>query len=429
MFQHPVLEHAGVSICLGLERFKELMQYAGSPGLSIPAVQIAGSNGKGSVTKMLGSILSQSGYRVGIYTSPHLNRINERIVINNVEISDQDLNTCIERVDQVARIWSETLDQNMNSQNTLTYFEILTAAAFFYFEEQKVDIILLEVGLGGRLDATSIAKPLLSIIVSISLDHTEFLGPDLASIAMEKGGIIRTDTPVVVGDLPPEALRVIRMLAMDVTAPMCRLGVDFHLLPTSDSKFSVRYGEQIFESLEVSLAGAHQQKNAAISVVAASQLNERFPILWSSLRSALQAVQHPGRLEWISDRILLDCAHNVAGATQLANYLKLHEQESDRVLLLGVSNDKDIHSMWVQLEPLFDRIVLTQSQHHRALSPRAILQRLALDKATENKISLTSSTEDALEQIDFQAEELVVAGSIFLVGELRARLGHKLLEL
>ena len=420
MMQHPVLERSGFSVCLGLERFSEFVHFAGSPALSIPSVQIAGTNGKGSVTKILGSILKDSGLKVGMYTSPHLSHINERIVINGVEISDEDLDICLERVDELAQLWSLQLDLNPNGQNTLTYFELLTAAALFYFEQEKVDIILWEVGLGGRLDATSVVSPLVSIIVSISFDHMNYLGRELADIAMEKGGIIKKETPVLTGDLPQEAHRVIRMIAMDLDAPLFRLGEHFHISSSTPDVFSFRFDDLHYSDLELSLLGAHQQKNAAIAITAASFLKQHMEVDLSLVSSSLKKVVHEGRLEWVNNgSVLLDCAHNGDGAAQLVNFLNKAETLKKRVLLLGVSKDKDVHSIWVQLEGIFERILLFQSSHHRALAPEDILGKLSIEQSNDSRIVCLTDLNEVSNWVDFEREELVVAGSVFLVGEAR----------
>ncbi|MEC7984563.1 MAG: folylpolyglutamate synthase/dihydrofolate synthase family protein, partial [Myxococcota bacterium] len=340
MREHEILNaFASAGIRLGIDRFQSFIEYIGNPTQFFPVIHVAGTNGKGSVVRILESVLTQAGYRVGTYTSPHLQHINERITINTQPIDDNELDRLLRDCFEKSSVWSES-ELGFKDDIPLTYFELLTAVSFIYFAQQKVEVAIVEVGLGGRFDATNIVTPLVSIIASIGLDHTELLGSNESSIAMEKAGIIKQNRSVVTGYLSNEAMRTIRMIAMERSAALYSLGQEISLHDQSED-FEVVFQGETYTNLSIPLLGSHQPENAAISVAALSLIHEFFPVSQSALRAGLQNVAYPGRMEWLGEDILIDCAHNEAGAIRLADYLRKLPRDRPRTMIFGASQGKD----------------------------------------------------------------------------------------
>ncbi len=382
-------------------------------------VHVAGTNGKGSVCAMVAEILRRQGFRVGLYTSPHLQRVNERIKIDGREISDQELEGLLQLVaGESAGIGCSLVDLREH-ERALTYFELLTAVAFMHFAERNVDVAVVEVGMGGRLDATSVGKPLVGAITSIGLDHTDELGPDVASIAGEKAGILRPGLPVAVGGVPAEARRVIRAIAQARDARLFVYGEDFHL--SRDGASFIWQGPGTVRSgLGVGLEGTHQVDNAAVSLAIVDLLPMDLTCEDEAIREGIAEVRVPGRLEWVAPDVLVDSAHNLDGAVTLAAYLRGRPARGRRTLLLGCSREKDIRAMGAMLAPHVDRIFTTACAHPRALAPgrvAAALESLAVPVMPAGPI------EQALPLARGPEQEVVVSGSVFLVGAVRELLG------
>ena len=259
---------------------------------------------------------------------------------------------------------------------TLTYFEMMTAAAFVHFTEQKVDVAVIEVGLGGRLDATNIVpKPLVTAITSIGIDHTEVLGDDLASIAAEKAGIVKHGVPLVVGPLPPPAFKVVRAVAADKGAELYVRGKTYRVQGKSDD-FAFSFGETALRGMATGLHGDHQVDNAGVALMVAHLLPEPFRPSEDAMRRGLRMARNPGRNEWLAPDLLVDCAHNADGAAQLAAYLRQLPRDRRRTLLLGVSSDKDVRAIVAVLAPTVDRVICTRCNHPRAADPKLLAQTL-----------------------------------------------------
>jgi len=314
-------QHFGVH--LGLERIHQLLEKLDNPHKQVPIIHVAGTNGKGSVCAYLSSVLTAAGYRVGRYTSPHLIDWTERICINQQPISTTQLQQCLEKVVSAAE----------GNTETPTQFEIITAAAWLYFAEQKADIAVIEVGLGGRLDATNVCEnPLVSVITSISLDHWQILGPTIADIAGEKAGIIKSKCPVVVGELPADAKIAIekRIQELDCPAtwvkPAIDLGQGFAEYQLNQNSAKVRY--------ELPLLGKIQLMNSAIAIATLETLQHRgWQISQTAIQNGIAKTEWPGRLQqttWKNQKILIDGAHNPAAAIALREYVdnldRTHEQ-------------------------------------------------------------------------------------------------------
>jgi dihydrofolate synthase / folylpolyglutamate synthase len=397
------LEQFGIKF--GLQNIRAVCARLGHPERAFRSVHVAGTNGKGSVTAMVDAGLRAAGHRTGRYTSPHLICLNERFVIAGRPIDDAELRDAISSVrDAVESLVGErTLDTQP------TFFEVTTAVAFELFRRASVELAVVEVGLGGRLDATNVITPEVTAITSIAYDHQLYLGTSLASIAREKAGIIKHGIPVVVGDVGAEALTVIEEAARANEAPVVRaLASDIG-------------------PIEVGLPGDHQRANAAVAMKLLEILEDRgTPIGRDAIVEALRHTPWAGRLDLrrLPDgrEILMDAAHNAAGAQALAAYLA---SLPDRLpLVFGAMRDKDAAAMFRALLPAIDSLILTRAENPRSADPDD-LARAAREIAPALSITVAPVPADALE-CGWRASttnRIVVAGSIFLLGDVLRRLG------
>jgi dihydrofolate synthase/folylpolyglutamate synthase len=380
-----------LGVLLGLDRLQAALQALGSPHLRLPAVHIAGSNGKGSTAAMVESILRQAGLRTGLYTSPHLSRFTERIRIAGQEVDGELLGR---------------LDRQLEATGApLTYFEVATALGFLAMAEAGVEVAVLEVGLGGRLDATNVCQPLATAITSIGLEHTDVLGTTLAAIAREKAGIAKPGVPLYLGALPPAAEAVARQVAAAVRAPVGQVGVDLGPAPVAPA-----------------LAGTHQQHNAALAVAlaraAAEALGSELPE--AAVERGLRQVVWPARLERLAPDVLVDGAHNLEGFQALLASLP---DQRPRVLLLSVVRGKPAAEMLALAAGAFDGLVLTRSHNPRAHDPAELAA--LLPAGAPGPVSVQADAVQALAAARARVAPgglVVVAGSLFLAGEIRAHL-------
>ncbi len=404
-----------------LAEISSLLEELGSPQVEFPSVLIAGTNGKGSTAATLASILTASGLRTGLYTSPHLARVNERIRINGAEIED----------DEFARIYFRVHDagQRLVMSGRLpqlpSYFEILTAQAFVYFATAKVEIAVLEVGMGGRLDATNVVDPLLSVITDISLDHMDWLGSTVAAIAQEKAGILRPGGTMVTLSQHPEANQVLGDVATELDVHGVNAAA-YLPRPGETGPYSVAVDGTEVE-FDSPLAGEHQHRNVALAVAAAVELRTKFgfAITPNSIAEGIRQTCWPGRLERI-DRggveWILDVAHNPAGAWALrAGLRSTLGDEHLGTLIFSCLRDKPVTEMAQILFPLFRRVVLAPIHAARAAGMDELL---AAAKATGTEAVAADSPARALELAAQSArttagEVVVVSGSVYLVGEAR----------
>ncbi len=404
-----------------LDEVRTLLAALGHPERRFPAVLIAGTNGKGSTAATLASILMQAGVRTGLYTSPHLERPNERICVNRTEIADDDF----------ARLFflvSENANQKVKQRELPqepSFFEMLTALAFFYFAERKVEIAILEVGMGGRLDATNVVDPLLSVITDISLDHMEWLGPTVAAIAREKAGILRRGGTMITLPQHPDANQVLGEVATELEVR----GVNAaEYIPAVEAKgpYTVKaLGAQV--KVDSPLAGAHQQRNVALAIAAAAELALRhgFPVNAAVIEAGIRRTRWPARLERMTAcgvEWVLDVAHNPAGAWALrAGLRSILEARTPRILVFSCLRDKPLEEMAQILFPLFDQVILAPIHTARAA---AVDDLLAAAKATGTPALAANSVRAALKiaQENSAGGVVVVSGSVYLVGEARALL-------
>jgi dihydrofolate synthase/folylpolyglutamate synthase len=400
----------------GLERITALLNAIGNPQDHIRSVHVAGTNGKGSTAAFIASIMECAGYRIGLFTSPHLIRFTERIRINGEEISP----------DEVTRIANRLLEAACPET---TFFELVTAMALSYFAERDVDLAVMEVGMGGRLDATNAAAGLLSVITPISMEHCEYLGDSLKGIAYEKAGIIKSGRPVVTSTRSPEALEVIQMESERLSSPLYRFGNEFSATWEADG-LSYRGIKTSMRGLIPGPAGRYQGMNAAAALAAAELLGGMgFKVADSSLRGGIETSSWPGRMEMIgeSPRILLDGAHNPAASLALVE--ELREVPRDRLLLIaGIMADKDVEGVFNPLFSMADLIFAVSPAVERAMESGrlAALCRLAGASCVD-----AGTVAEGLSRAQKEArpEDLIlVCGSLFAVGEARALLCRKRFE-
>ncbi len=403
---------------LGLHRTQNMMAALGDPHLRYPSIHIAGTNGKGSVAAFAESILRRAGLTTGLYTSPHLVRVEERMQINGRPIPGRRFAALATRVrdTETALLDAKTLDR------PLTTFEFLTCCAFLHFAERKIDIAVIEVGLGGLLDATNVVHPRVCVITGISLDHQNYLGNTLAKIAVEKAGIIKEGVPVVSGAGQGAPRRVIRKRAREVGAPLLELDRDGRIRIRGDSRefysFDLETPRRKYRNLRVSLAGEFQTRNAALAVMAIEALRCR-KVGVRDIRAGLAGARWPGRLDEYNSvrRTLLDGAHNAEGSRLLRDFL-VRRGESEVYFVFGAMRDKDIRAMGSNLFPLAAGIHLTPVANSRCAAPAAIA---AMHKRFRSRIRVHSDMKEALKSAWRQCSPaglVVVTGSLYLVGNL-----------
>lgn len=424
-------------IKLGLANITALLENMGNPHARYPCVHIGGSNGKGSTAAFLSSILQQAGLRVGLYTSPHLVDFSERIQINGSPISQdrvveltRRVRHAVEKMARNGKLWVETDQVSLPAgfdaaQATITFFEFTTAMAFLYFWEEKVDIAVVEVGMGGRLDATNVIDPLASIITCISIEHAEYLGKTLKKIAWEKAGIIKAGRPLFTAAHQPHVRAVFEEKCRELHSPFYVWGRDFHGRKQGPDSMVFKGRKYRFANLQIGLAGIHQIRNASLALAAIESLIEGgWAISEAHIRQGLKKTRWPGRLELIGQnpRVLLDGAHNPGATYVLRKALQGKFPRRRLILVLGIMGDKDIPRMMAHLIPLADQVILTRPRMERAASLAKLREGAAsFQKPLAEIGEVGAAVQYALSQA--REEDLVlVTGSLFTVGEARAQL-------
>ena len=385
----------------GLENTFQLAALAGNPQERLRFIHVAGTNGKGSTCAMFESIYRAAGLRVGLFTSPHLVSFRERIQINRQLISENEVVRLVEEL--------QPLFEQFPAGHHPTFFEVVTIMALKFFAEQKCDLVIWETGLGGRLDATNIVTPLASVITNIALDHQQWLGDTLEKIAFEKAGIVKPAIPVVTAADEPEALAVIKKIACEKNAPLIKI-----------KKSEVR-----IQKSELALLGDHQKLNAALALATVEILQKQIPVSRQQMHEGLANVNWPGRLQLVERpsgrKILLDGAHNVAGARVLREAIEKHFGSERLTLVLGILQDKDWQHICEMLVPLAKTIFTVPVASERSANPVELAEAChAANPAAE--IFACGSLREALQKIS--AENFaVVTGSLYLVGEVLELLG------
>ena len=405
-----------------LRRVQSLLARLGNPHLGRQTIHIAGSKGKGSVAAMIASILQAAGYRSGLYTSPHLHNIRERIVVDGQPIGE----------DEFARL-TEALAPQVAAENEdgrfgqLTTFELLTALAFLYFQDRDARWQVLEVGMGGRLDATNVVdEKAVCVITPISLEHTIVLGDTVGKIAAEKAAILRPGTTVVMAPQPyPEAAAVIRARAAELGAPLLDVGETY-----SAQRLSWDLTGQSFRlagpgcswELRLPLLGAHQVENAATAVAAIDALRSGGVVVSEeSIEEGLSQLSWPGRLEVLRDKplIVVDGAHNGDSARRLRQALRDHFSFGRAILVMGVSGDKTIAAMAEELAPVTHLLIATRSQHPRAAEPEAVAAAFAARGVASETCPTVAAALDRARALAEPDDLICVVGSLFVVAEAR----------
>ncbi len=401
-------------IKLGLDRIKDICNKLGNPQNSYKIVHVGGTNGKGSVCRFLESVLVTSGYKVGAYTSPHLQRFSERIVVNKKEISEAEIVKLLVKVKPI-------IEQMINENNTPTYFEIVTAIAFQFFKEKNVDFAIIEVGLGGRYDATNIVNPIVTIITNVSYEHQNILGDKIEDISYEKAGIIKKGIPIITA-ATGKALDVIKKVASENNSTITIID--------SDSWKKIRSGLEYQEyqvngslkeyNVKTSMLGKYQGENIAITINAIEtlQMNGVY-ITDENIIEAFLKTNNPGRMEIVGFKpiILLDGAHNVAGITSLKITLKENFLYNKLILIIGILSDKNIQAILDIIIPAADIIIVTKSQTSRAFDPF-----LLKDMIGKKEVIVKEKINEAIKYAKTIAKHndlICITGSLYTVGEAR----------
>ena len=415
----------GLGRKFGLEPMRAVMSRMGDPHTRRRVIHVAGTNGKTSTSRMAGQVLVTQGYSAGVFTSPHLQAVEERIAVNGRSLTPLQFAEAISEVAEV--IVEEVADGGRG----LTYFELTAAAAFAHFARAGVDAMVLEVGLGGRLDATNVVSAEVAVLTGLGFDHTQYLGDTLPQIAREKLGIVAPGARLVCGAIPPEAAPVVERKARASGAEVLWLGKDFGVraisaMPEGGWRVSVDglYGS--YENLRLPLRGRHQIRNLAVAVAAAEAWLER-GLDADRLRAGLRRFSVPGRMELISrdsTLLLLDGAHNPEACTVLAKSMAEEFGEGGWVGILGVMGDKDLESMIAALAPLLDKVVASRADSPRALYPHEMAGRIK--RISDLPVIQCADPAEAIQRacsLAGRGGRVLVAGSLYLVGEVRTLLG------
>jgi len=415
-------------IKLGLDTIRRLLERLGNPQNRFVSIHIAGTNGKGSVASTLATILRLRGYKTGLYTSPHLVRFNERICIDARPISDRRVIYAYDAVKEAACGMREA-----------TFFEYATAMALHEFARQKVDCAVIETGMGGRLDATNVIQPAVSIVSNVSLEHQKYLGNTLAAIAAEKGGIIKSRTPVITGVNQKQALAVLRQIAAEHAAPFYRLGEQFRVRRQNNGAFTYFGIDHVWRNLRTALNGRYQIDNAALALAACELLpsfanessgTENSGFSRQHIQAGLATTQWPGRLEIVADApaILIDGAHNLAAARKLAQFLAERFSGRHITLITGILEDKPHEAMLRHLLPLCRRVIVTRSGSERSIAPEKLYA--FVKNNTENSTLMPDVAHAVRHAVETASAEdvICIAGSLYIAGEAKQALAGGILK-
>jgi dihydrofolate synthase/folylpolyglutamate synthase len=412
------LQHLGIK--LGLENIRSLLEILGHPETGYPSVLVAGTNGKGSVSAMLQAILVAAGLRPGLFTSPHLVRPNERIRIGTDDISDADLLVTLREL-------RETIASSMargRLEAPPSFFEVITAAALLCFERQRVDAAVLEVGLGGRLDATNAVGAEVAVVVSVDLDHVQTLGTTVERIAGEKAGIVKPGRPLVSGVVRQQPASVLQRVCLERRALLVDARLAVRLVAEQDGTLELQTRRARYAGLRLALEGRHQIDNARVAVAAYECLAERagWPVEAEAVRGGLASVRWPGRLQWIGacmrrSALLLDGAHNPAGAQVLACYLRARGGPRP-VLLFGALKGKQVDPMLAALAPFVEGAVIARPPVDRAADPQDVADLARHHLAHVDTVAEPGPALERACELAGSNRFVAVAGSLYLVGAI-----------
>lgn len=412
---------------LGLDNIKKLLELLGNPQNNLKIIHVAGTNGKGSTCSFISSILKESGYKVGLYTSPFLETFTERIRVNGENISEEEVGKIVSLIKEKIEIMVS------EGYSYPTEFEIVTAMAFYYYNQEKVDFVALEVGLGGRYDATNVIdKPVVSAITSISLDHTGILGDTLAKIAFEKGGIIKENCPTIVYPQQEEASEVIKNICAEKKSKY--IECDFKNIEIKSSNinsqiYNCNINGKELRDLEIKLIGDHQIKNSIVALNVIEYLNDIkiTNISEENIRKGLLETKWPGRIEKISENpmFIIDGAHNEEGAKSLANSIDKYFENKNKILVIGMLEDKDIESVLDLLIPKFNRVITTTPDNPRAIDANKLKEKIErYNIEVTCKPNIKEAVGYALE-ISNKDDIIISAGSLYMIGNVRTIIVNK----
>ncbi|PAB59479.1 bifunctional folylpolyglutamate synthase/dihydrofolate synthase [Anaeromicrobium sediminis] len=405
---------------LGLDNINYLLGLMGNPHEKLKVIHVAGTNGKGSTSNYIATVLKESGYKVGLFTSPYLEEFEERIRINGENIPK-------DRLGQVTSKVKECVDKMLEAgESHPTEFEVVTAIGFQYFKEEEADFVVLEVGMGGRLDSTNVVKqPLVSVITPIALDHTNFLGNTIEKIAFEKAGIIKAECPVVCYPQEAGAIQVIKDICTEKNSKLYEVDID-----KVNIKETNEYGQTFdfleYEDVNIKMLGAHQCNNAAVAIKVLEILSKDYEVNIDKkhIYEGLKKSVWPGRIEILRNdpTIIIDGAHNYHGIKSLSNLIKNNFKDKNIILGLGILGDKDVEPMVSEIAPLASKIVLTEPNNPRKMKAEDLSE---IVKKYCSHIYIEKEIKDAANkviEISDKEDIILFAGSLYMIGEVRSLL-------
>jgi len=419
---------------LKLDRMRQLLTRLGQPDAALKIIHVAGTKGKGSTSAMIAAMLTAAGYRAGVFSSPHLERIEERFAVDGEACSSKELVTLLDRLRPVVEKMDAESAADGDPTAGPTYFDVTTAMALLYFVERQVDAAVLEVGLGGRLDSTNVCLPAVSVITSISFDHMKQLGNTLSEIAREKAGIIKPGVPVISGVEQPEPRAVIAEIARQHGCRVIQMGEDFKYRYTYSAEMgaidficSVAGQEIELRKLMLSMRGPHQAANAAVALATVAELrHQEWRVSTEAMQMGLSQATLAGRVEVVAGEptVVLDTAHNPASARALVETLAEMPSPSRRTLVISVSSDKDVLAIVAELAPHFDRFIITQYQDNpRAVDADNLAQVVrALLRNAPGQVCVSPTPHEAWQHVCRTAipqEQVCITGSFYLTAEMR----------
>lgn len=408
-------------IKLELDTISNILSQLNTPQNNYKMVHVAGTNGKGSTATCIASILGAAGFKTGIYTSPHLVRFNERICVDGQQISDEDVVGAYEAVNAAD-----------NGSRRATYFEIVTAMAFYHFAKEHVDWAVIETGMGGRFDATNIITPKISVITNLSLEHTHYLGHTIRDLAREKGGIIKTDVPAVTAVSQRSGMDKLTQIAQQRRAALYRFKQDFSIRKTPGrAAYNYKGIYKNFKDLTKPLPGEHQKENLSLALAAVElifeqnkKIDPRYQISTDLIQKGLNRVHWPGRLEKIMDHplVILDGAHNLKACTLLAKYLIQTLGNRKLTLVIGILDDKPHQAMLSQLLPRAQRVIITKAKINRSIAPSVLSA--SVKKIFNGELKVIEDVKDAVSYAISTAckdDAICIAGSLYVAGEAKEK--------
>lgn len=408
-------------IKLELDTISNILQLLNNPQKNYNLVHVAGTNGKGSTATYIASILTKAGFKTGLYTSPHLVRFNERITIDNEQISNN----------QVVDIY-EAIHANDIGKRKATFFEIVTAMGLLHFSEQNVDWAVVETGMGGRFDATNIINPEVSVITNLSIEHTDYLGNTIQALAIEKGGIIKTNTPVVTGISQPSGIKTIKKIAKEKNSDLFVFKKEFSIRknPGRDT-YNYNGLNKSFHNLTKPLPGSFQKENLSLALAACelifkkfNKTDNRYCLNENLVKKGLASAKWPGRLEYIQHNplVIIDGAHNLKAAAALGKHLSSKIKDRNITMVIGILDDKPYEKMLESLVPFAENIIITKAKIDRSLDP-AVLKKSAC-QFTQKPVTIIEDVKQAVTHaIDSSNEKdaVCIAGSLYVAGEAREK--------